>query len=153
MNNNKIIFEDNQSDFSFKKEKSNLNIVFNRVAFIFFIFFIIFLIFVIHSIHLGSRNINSETNNFSKLTTNNLYRADILDLNGNYLSKTENSIDIGISPSKIINEKKLIINLKYIFPNKDYIEIKKKIKKVNFLFRKKFQTKIMKNWCSLAISQ
>ncbi len=137
MNNNKIIFEDNQSDFSFKKEKSNLNIVFNRVAFIFFIFFIIFLIFVIHSIHLGSRNINSETNNFSKLTTNNLYRADILDLNGNYLSKTENSIDIGISPSKIINEKKLIINLKYIFPNKDYIEIKKKIKKGKFFYLEK----------------
>ena len=137
MNNNKIIFEDNQSDFSFKKEKSNLNIVFNRVAFIFFIFFIIFLIFVIHSIHLGSRNINSETNNFSKLTTNNLYRADILDLNGNYLSKTENSIDIGISPSKIINEKKLIINLKYIFPNKDYKKIKKKIKKGKFFYLEK----------------
>ena len=108
-----------------------MNIVFNRVAFYFLYFFIIFLIFVIHSIHLGSRNINSETNNFSKLTTNNLYRADILDLNGNYLSKTENSIDIGISPQKLLM-KKLIINLKYIFPNKDYIEIKKKIKKGKF---------------------
>ena len=75
--------------------------------------------------------------NFGKIKLNNLYRADILDRNGNYLSKSVSAIDVGISPSKIINEKKLILNLKYIFPNKDYGEIKEKIKKVNSFILKK----------------
>jgi cell division protein FtsI (penicillin-binding protein 3) len=43
------------NDFSTKRTKSNINIEFNRVAFIFFIFFIIYLIYSIHLIHLGSR--------------------------------------------------------------------------------------------------
>ena len=42
-----------------------------------------------------------------------------------YLVKTVSSIDIGISPQKVIDKKKLIINLKYIFPDKDYEKIKK----------------------------
>ena len=37
-----LILEDYDGEFSYKKSKSNLNISFNRVAFIFFIFFIIF---------------------------------------------------------------------------------------------------------------
>lgn len=38
-----IILEDQQDDFLFKKTKSNLNISFNRISFIFFVFFVIFL--------------------------------------------------------------------------------------------------------------
>ena len=63
-------------------------------------------------------------NNFN-YKLNNLYRADILDVNDDYIGKTISSVDIGISPIKIIDEKKLIINLKYIFPNKDFNEIQK----------------------------
>ena len=62
--NSRIILEDQQSNFSYKKSKSKLKISFNRVSFIFFIFFIIFIIYTIHLIHLGSRNIqNLETDN------------------------------------------------------------------------------------------
>ena len=135
--NLKITLEDQQNDILFQKNKSNLNITFNRIAFIFFIFFIISLIFSIHLIHLGSRKVNNEkldnTDNFS----NNLFRADILDRDGNYLSKTVNSIDIGISPGKIIDEKKLLLNLKYIFPKKNYEEIKRKIDKRKFFYFEK----------------
>ena len=56
----------------------------------------------------------------TKPISNKLYRADIVDRNGKYLVKTISSIDIGISPVEIIDEKKLLLNLKYIFPNKDY---------------------------------
>ena len=51
----KIIIEDYKNNFDYKKSDTNLNIQFNRVAFIFFIFFIIYLIYTIHLIHLGSR--------------------------------------------------------------------------------------------------
>jgi len=49
-----IFLEDYQNDFSYQKNKSNLNIQFNRIAFIFFIFFTIFIIFSIQLLHLGS---------------------------------------------------------------------------------------------------
>ena len=120
--NSRIFLEDYQNEFSFKKNKSNLNINFNRIAFIFFFFFIIFLIYSIHLIHLGSRKANDQTPNNDKKAFSKLYRADFLDRNGNYIGKTINSIDIGISPSKIINEDKLLINLKYIFQTKIMIK-------------------------------
>ena len=57
MNNSKtrIILEDKENDFLYQKSKSNLDIKFNRIAFIFFTFFIITLVYSIHLIHLGSR--------------------------------------------------------------------------------------------------
>ena len=133
----RIILESHQDDFLYQKRKSNLNISFNRVSIIFFVFFIICLIYSIHLIHLGSRNANIELNNNINSTNNKLYRADIIDRNQRYLVKTINSIDIGISPSKIIDEKKLLINLKYIFPNKNYSEVKKKIKRGKFFYLEK----------------
>ena len=111
-NNYKITLEDQQNDILYKTNKSNLNITFNRVAFIFFTFFIISLIFTIHLIHLGSRKENTNNNIISKKFPSKLNRSDILDRDGNYLSKTVNSIDIGISPSKIIDEKKELLNKK-----------------------------------------
>ena len=133
----RIILESHQDDFLYQKRKSNLNITFNRISFIFFVFFIISLIYSIHLTHLGSRKANIELNKNIIPITNELYRADITDRNQRYLVKTISSIDIGISPTKIIDEKKLLINLKYIFPNKNYNEVKKKIKKGNFFYFEK----------------
>ena len=146
--NSKIILEDLQNDFLYQKSKSNLNISFNRISFIFFIFFIFFLIYSIHLIHLGSRKTKIEFNNISQ-PINNLYRADIVDRNGKYLGKTVSSIDIGISTQKVIDKKKLVLNLKYIFPNKDYKKIESNLKnKIFFYFEKKISDenyeKIMK---------
>jgi len=138
----RIIIESQKNDFLYEKSKSNLNISFNRISFIFFIFFIISLIYTIHLIHLGSRDKKVEVKNNTKQISNKLYRADIVDVNKKYLVKTINSIDIGISPSKIIDEKKLLLNLKFIFPNKDYKDIKKKIDKGKFFyFEKKISEK------------
>ena len=122
----KLIIEDYKSDFIFKKKENALNIEFNRVAFIFFVFFIIYIIYTIHLIHLGSRKDKLENiNNFSILK-DQLYRADIIDINDNYLAKTVKSIDIGLKTADIIDKKKLLLSLKIIFPNKDFKEIEKK---------------------------
>ncbi len=135
--NSKIILEETQNDFFYQKSKSNLNIKFNRVAFIFFIFFLISIIFSIHLIHLGSRKSNIVFQPDFQKPNNNLYRSDIIDRNGNYLSKTVSSIDIGISPSKVIDEKRLILNLKYIFPDKNYADFEEKLKKGKFFYFEK----------------
>jgi len=132
----RIFVENQQNDFLYEKSKSNLDISFNRISFIFFIFFMIFLIYSIHLIHLGSRKNIDDINNFHQ-SINKLYRADIVDTNNRYLVKTINSIDIGISPSKIIDEKKLLLNLKYIFPEKDYDQIIKRIEKGKFFYFEK----------------
>jgi cell division protein FtsI (penicillin-binding protein 3) len=133
----RIILETQESDFSYKRSKSNLNITFNRIAFIFFIFFLIFIIYLIHLAHLGSRSFKINETNDLKKVSNKLYRADIIDTNNKYLVKTINSIDIGISPSKIIDEKKLLLNLKYLFPEKDIQKIKKRIDKGKFFYFEK----------------
>ena len=53
----------------------------------------------------------------------------ITDRNGNYLVKTVSSIDVGISTKKVIYKRKLILNLKYIFPNKNFDTISENLKK------------------------
>ncbi len=133
-----IFLEETENDFVFKKKKSNLNISFNRISFIFFIFFLITSIYTIHLMHLGSRqNIDLAVGEIKK-NFNKLYRADIIDRNGRYLVKTVSTIDIGISSKQVINKEKLLINLKYIFPNKNYDLIKEKLyNKKFFYFEKK----------------
>ena len=139
MNNrgSKIILEDDQSEFLYKENKLKLNISFNRVSFIFFIFFMIFVVYSIHLIHLGSRNTKIKFNDNLISNSNNLYRADIVDRNGKYLSKTVSSIDIGISTQKVIDKKKLLLNLKYIFPNKNYQKIESQLENKNFFYFEK----------------
>jgi cell division protein FtsI (penicillin-binding protein 3) len=130
-----IFLEDYQNDFSYQKNKSNLNIQFNRIAFIFFIFFTIFIIFSIQLLHLGSLQSKKKID-ISKLLKKN-YRADIVDINGNYLVKTVSTIDIGITTKKIIDKKKLLINLQLIFPEKDFVKVKRQIKEKKFFYLEK----------------
>ena len=132
---NNLILEEYENEFSYKKSKTNLSIEFNRIAFIFFIFLTISIIYSIQLLHLGS--LKKEANNIKPLITKKNYRADIVDRNGNYLVKTVSSIDIGINPLEVIDKKKLLINLKLIFPNKDYMEISKKLKKIKYFYLEK----------------
>ena len=135
--NSKIIIEDYKDSFVYKKNETNLNIQFNRVAFIFFVFFIIYLIYTIHLIHLGSRKSKIDIVDNISAVGDKLYRADIIDVNGNYLAKTVKSIDVGIKTSDVINKKKLLLNLNIIFPNKDFRKIKKKFDTKKFFWLEK----------------
>ena len=136
INKSRFILEDQNDDFEYQKNKSNLNIQFNRIAFIFFIFFLISLIYSIHLTHLGSRK--SKINNINQTRfINKLHRADIVDRNGNLLAKTVSSIDIGINPIEVIDQKKLLLNLRYIFPDKNYDLIKLNLSKTKFFWFEK----------------
>ena len=133
----KFEIEDVEFQFQYQKSNSNLIIDFNRISFLFFIFFLISLIFSIHLIHLGSRN-SSSVEDIKKVTiSKKLFRADIIDRNGKYVVKTVNSINIGINPSQVIDKKKLIINLRFIFPEKNFTEIKKKLDRGKFFWLEK----------------
>ena len=132
----KFILQENKEEFQFKSDKKNFDIRFNRVAFIFFIFFLISIIYCIHLTHLGSRDLKSNiSKNYGSF--NKIQRANILDRNNHFLAKTVNSIDIGINPIEVIDKKKLLINLKYIFPDKDFESINSKLSKNKFFWFEK----------------
>ncbi len=133
----RFVLYDNNERFDYNKSKTDINIKFNRVAFIFFVLLVISIIYSIHLTHLSLRKLDSLNDNQNK-TFSKLQRQNIVDRNGDFLAKTVSSIDIGINPVEIIDEKKLILNLKYIFPNKDYKAIKSKFdRKKFFWFEKK----------------
>ena len=133
--NKNIVLEEYENEFSYKKSKSNLNIEFNRIAFIFFLFLIVSIVYSIQLLHLGT--LKSNFNDTKPKVSNKNYRADIVDRNGNYLVKTVSSIDIGINPVETIDKKRLLINLQLIFPNKNYSLIKKKLNKKKFFYFEK----------------
>ena len=131
-----LILEDFENEFSYEKNKSNLNITFNRIAFIFFVFLIICFVYSFKVLYLGSLNSDLKVKSFSPIKLN--YRADILDTNGNFIVKTINTTDILINPKQVIDKKKLLLNLKLIYPNKDFSETKNKIYgNKTFYFNKK----------------
>jgi len=134
--NSKIfVLEDYESEFSYKKNKSNLNITFNRIAFIYFVFFMIFIIYTFKVFYLGSLNSKIKIEKFLPIKKN--YRADILDNNGNFIAKAINTQTAGINPSLIIDEKKLLIRLQLLFPDENFKNVKERIKKKKYFRFKK----------------
>ena len=129
-NKENLTLVDYENEFSYKVNKSNLNISFNRIAFIFFIFLMICSIYSIKAFYLGSLHSKQKIKNIDQDKTNS--RADIIDQDGNFIAKTVNTLTVGINPNLIINEKKLLINLRLIFPDKDFKKVKKKIKKKKY---------------------
>ena len=119
-----LALENYENEFLYKENKSNLNISFNRIAFIFFIFFIICFIYSLKVFYLGSLKLKLQTKKIEYIKKN--FRANILDSNGNLIAKSVNTLTVGINPNLIINKKKLLINLQIIFPEKDFSEVKKK---------------------------
>ena len=55
---NKLILEENITGFKYKKNLSNLNVSFNRIAFIFFAFLIVFILYSSKIIFLSNLEIN-----------------------------------------------------------------------------------------------
>ena len=130
-----FVLEDYESEFSYKKNKSNLNITFNRIAFIYFVFFMISIIYSIKVFYLSSLNSKIKIEKFLPIKKN--YRADILDNNGDFIAKAVNTQIAGIDPNLIIDEKKLLINLQILFPDEDFENVKERIKKKKYFRFKK----------------
>ena len=126
-------FFNNENDFdklSSKYNKNNLIITFNRVAFIFFIFILVLIIFSLKAFYLTGKNLPKNNNiEFKKEI-----RSNIVDRNNNILAKTILTRNIGINPNLVIDKQKLILNLKILFPEKNYTEINKKLDGKKFFY-------------------
>ena len=141
-NKDMIILEDSQDGFLFKENKSNLNVSFNRVAFIFFVFISVCSIYLIKILYLGSQQPSLVKNQNKQIIEN--FRADIVDRNNNFIAKTVNTTIVGVNPNLIIDEDRLLLNLKIIFSDLDINKIKNKIKKNKYFRLKKQITRIEK---------
>ncbi len=130
---NNLTLEDYELEFSYIESKNDINILFNRVAFVFFIFLIVALVFSLKSTYFGFLEINNKKIRIHKKD----YRASIVDRNGNILAKTVNTINVGINPNLVIDKKKLLLNLKIIFPNKNFENFEKKFIKKKFFYLEK----------------
>jgi len=129
-NRENLTLENYENEFLYKENKSNLNISFNRIAFIFFIFIMICFIYSLKVFYLGSLNLKLQPKKIEYIKKN--FRANIVDNNGNFVAKSVNTLTVGINPNLIIDKKKLLINLQLIFPEKDFTEVKKKINKKKY---------------------
>ena len=134
MNYNKsdkiIINRSNMTLVDFDQKKFNINL--NRVAFIFVIIFFFVVLYSTRVIYLSSKTLHKNLYQISKIN-----RADIVDRNGDYISKSVYTSNLGIDPRLIKDKKKLLLKLKYTFPNKDLSEIKKKIYGQKFFYVEK----------------
>ena len=131
-NQSRLTLEEYEADFKNIRLKSKLIISFNRIAFIIFIFFVITIIFSIKTIYLGSQKQQSKVNIYKSD-----FRSSIIDRSDNILTQSVITTNIGINPKLIIDKKKLLINLKIIFPNKNLEDLSIKIEKGKFFYLEK----------------
>ena len=139
INKRKIASDENNSEFSYNENKSNIIISFERIAFIFFVFFIIAVIFSSKVILLSLE----DKVFIEKILKKENFRSSIIDKEGNILAKTVPVINIGINPNLVIDKEKLLITLKLLFPKKNF---QKKIygKKFFYVQKKISQEKLEK---------
>ena len=142
-NQKSFFFEDyletNKKNIFLKKN----NIFQDRIYLLFFLFFSLILIFGIRIIHVSLNNVNfyhSEKNskNFS------LNRRDIVDRNGELLSRSVKSYHAAINPKLIKNKNNLLIKLRINFPDLPIKKIEREIKKGKYFYLKKRISQIEK---------
>ena len=112
---------------NFYESKFNVNL--NRLAFIFIVIFIFVILYSSRVIYLSSKTIQNNT-----YKVNLINRADITERNGAYISKSVLTSNVGIDPKLVKDKKKLLLKLKYTFPDKNFDEIKKKIYGKKFFY-------------------
>ena len=128
---NKITINSSNLDLdNFNSRKFKIDL--NRVAFIFIVIFIIIILYSTRIIYLSSKTFEKRI-----YTSNQINRADITDRNGNYVSKSVLTTNVGIDPKLVKDKEKLLIKLQYTFPKQNISEIKKKLYGKKFFYIQK----------------
>ncbi len=126
-----VIFNKSNLDLdNFYENKFEINL--NRVAFIFVAIFILIILYSTRVIYLSSKTLKNNVSIINKVN-----RADIIDRNGSFISKSVFTTNVGIDPKLIKNKKKFLLKLQYTFPDKNFEEIKKKVYGQKFFYLEK----------------
>ena len=118
------------------KNKNIVKVSTNRISFLSFIFFSLILIFSLKIIYLSlSPNKVFFTENVSQDFSKE--RRDIVDKNGIIVARNISIYSAGIRPQLVKDEKKLLINLRLIFPELEPNNILNKINNNKFFYLKR----------------
>ena len=142
----------NQSSFYFDdyletNKKSRLskknNLMQDRIYLLFFLFFSLILIFGIRIIHVSLNKYENfyQDNKPKKFT---LLRRDIVDRNGELISRNIKSFHAAVNPRYVKNKENFLLNLRLIFPNLPIKNIEKKLKSNKYFYLKKRISQIEK---------
>ena len=136
LNKNSFYFEDyietNKKNKSLQKD----NLFQDRIYLLFFLFFSLILIFSIRIIHVSLKNFEIRTTEIipKKFT---LLRRDIVDRNGEIISRNVKSFHAAINPSFVVNKKNFLLKLRLDFPELPIKLIEKKLDKGKYFYLKK----------------
>ena len=120
-----------------KNKNSNLvKISLNKVTFLFFVFLSLVFIFSIKIIYLS---LTAEKNFFFEKINQNFIkkRADIVDRNGIIVARNIDIYSAGVRPKLVNDKKRLLINLRLIFPELNSNKIKESLNNNKFFYIKK----------------
>ena len=136
LNQNSFYFEDyietNKKNKSLQKD----NLFQDRIYLLFFLFFSLILIFSIRIIHVSLNNFEiSNTEIIPKKFT--LLRRDIVDRNGEIISRNVKSFHAAINPSFVVNKNNFLLKLRLDFPELPIKLIEKKLDKGKYFYLKK----------------
>ena len=152
MKNKKKLNNPNQKSFFFEdyfqtnqnhKKVKNSQISEDRLYILFIIFFSLITIFSISilSISLQKSSFQAKKTGKSFLTL----RRDLVDRNGELISRNINSYHAAVRPSLVLNKENFILNIKLNFPEISIIKLKENLKKNKYFYLKKRLTEQEKN--------
>ncbi len=126
LNQNSFYFEDYIETNKKNKVLKKSNNFHDRIYLLFFFFLSFILIFSIKIIHisLNKKNIFNLEEQKSKFS---LLRRDIVDRNGEIISRNINTFHAAIDPKQVTDKKNLLIKLRLNFPNLPINEIREKL--------------------------
>ena len=136
INQASFYFEDYLETNKKNKFAKKANLFQDRVYLLFFLFFSLILIFSIKIIHISLSKVEifSQNNSTSKFK---LLRRDIVDRNGELISRNVQSYDIAIKPSLISDKKNFLIKIRLNFPNLSFDEIENKLNQNKYFYLKR----------------
>ena len=102
----------------------------------FFSFFSLILIFSIKIIHISLNSIEL-TNRENSTQTFSLLRRDIVDRNGEIISRNVKSFHVAINPKLLTNKENLIIKLRLNFPELKIDTLERQLNKGKYFYLKK----------------
>tara|TARA_B100001121_G_C18680195_1_gene618184 strand:+ start:248 stop:1975 length:1728 start_codon:yes stop_codon:yes gene_type:complete len=135
-NQTSFFFEDYLESNKKKKFSQNNYFIQDRIYILFFLFFSLIFIFSIKIINISLDTI--EIFNYENGTEKfHLNRRDIVDRNGELISRNIRSYHVAINPKLINNKENFLIKLRINFPNLPIRQVEKKIGKGKYFYLKK----------------
>tara|TARA_B100000963_G_scaffold357137_1_gene378665 strand:+ start:2930 stop:4645 length:1716 start_codon:yes stop_codon:yes gene_type:complete len=135
-NQRSFFFEDFLETNQRFKNKDNSKISEDRILILFFSFIFLILSFSVKIIFVSLQE-TSFNNNIKKHQNSVALRRDVVDRNGNLISRNIKSYHAAIRSSLIKDSKKLLINLKIIFPELDIKRVSENLKNKKQFYIKK----------------